>query len=85
MKKYVCFAGIDVSKSKLDVTFVTEPLNSKSEPFVVSNDSKGVRQILSLLRKSNIDLKNTLFSFEDTGDILFPCVFCYPKSNLIIG
>ena len=82
MKKYVCFAGIDVSKSKLDVTFVTEPLENKSQHCVVSNDSKGVRQILSLLRKSSIDLKNTLFSFEDTGVYSLPLCFLLSEKKL---
>ena len=82
MKKYVCFAGIDVSKSKLDVTFVTEPLEKKSQHFVVSNGSKGVRQILSLLKKSDIDLKNTLFSFEDTGVYSLPLCFLLSEKQL---
>lgn len=72
MKKYVCFAGIDVSKAKLDVTFLTEPFQTKSQHFVVSNCAKGIRQILLFLKKSNIDLNNTLFSFEDTGVYSLP-------------
>jgi transposase len=40
MKNYVCFVGIDISKSKLDVTFLIEPLEKKQQYFIVSNDSK---------------------------------------------
>jgi len=82
MKKYVCFTGIDVSKSKLDVTFVTEPLEKKAQHFVVSNGSKGVQQMLSLLKKSKIDLKNTLFSFEDTGVYSLPLCFLLSEKQL---
>lgn len=82
MKKYVCFAGIDVSKSKLDVTFLMESLEKKPQHFVVSNGSKGVLQILSLLKKSNIDLKNTLFSFEDTGVYSLPLCFLLSEKQL---
>jgi transposase len=82
MKKYVCFAGIDVSKSKLDVTVLTEPLQNKSRHFVVSNDGKGVRQILSLLKKSKLDLENTLFSFEDTGVYSLPLCFQLSEKQL---
>lgn len=82
MKKYVCFAGVDVSKLKLDVTFLTEPREKKSPHFVVSNDNKGIQQILLLLKKSNIDLKNTLFSFEDTGVYSLPLCFFLSQKQL---
>ena len=82
MKKYLCFAGIDVSKLKLDVTFLTEPLEKKQQHFVVSNDRKGIQQILSLLKKGKIDLKSTLFSFEDTGVYSLPLCFFLSKVQL---
>jgi len=82
MKKYVCFAGIDVSKSKLDVTFLTEPSEKKQLHFVVRNDSKGIQQILLLLKKRNIDLKSTLFSFEDTGVYSLPLCFFLSQKQL---
>lgn len=82
MKKYECFAGIDVSKSKLDVTFVTGLLEKKLQHFVVSNDNKGIQQILLLLNKENIDLKCTLFSFEDTGVYSLPLCFFLSEKQL---
>lgn len=82
MKKYVCFAGIDVSKSKLDVTFLTASMEKKSQHYVVSNDGKGIQQILLLLKKSNIDLKSTLFSFEDTGVYSLPLCFLLSQKQL---
>jgi|GEM_PF-2054341 len=43
MKKYSFFVGIDVSRVKLDVTFLGEPLDAKraQQHVVVSNDPKG--------------------------------------------
>jgi transposase len=82
MKKYVCFVGIDVSKSKLDITFLTEPSQKNPRHFVVSNDSKGIQQILLLLKKENIDLKCTLFSFEDTGVYSLPLCFFLSEKQL---
>jgi transposase len=67
MKKYRVIIGIDVSKNKLDVCLLLDP-NSKQLSFlVVTNDSKGIRKILSALKKLGIDIKDTLFCFENTG------------------
>jgi transposase len=82
MKKYECFAGIDVSKLKLDVTFLTDLSEAKPQHFVVSNNSKGIHQVLSLLKKRNIDIKNTLFSFEDTGVYSLPLCFLLSEKQL---
>ncbi len=82
MKKYLCFAGIDVSKSKLDVTFLTVPLEKKQQHFVVSNDRKGIQQVLLLLKKENIDPESTLFSFEDTGVYSLPLCFFLSEKQL---
>lgn len=75
MKNHLCFAGIDVSKSKLDVTFLIEPSEKKQQHFLVSNDDKGILQILSFLKKAGIDPRSTLFSFEDTGLYSLPLCF----------
>ena len=40
------FVGIDVSKSKLDVSFFSETSTQKSEHFIVSNDKKGIKSII---------------------------------------
>lgn len=67
MKKYRIIIGIDVSKNKLDVCFMLDP-NSKQLSFlVVSNDRKGIRKILSVLKKLGINNSDTLFCFENTG------------------
>ena len=67
MKKYKIIIGIDVSKSKLDVCFLDDPL--ASEPFflIVSNDPRGINKVLKGLSKSGGSLSDTLFCFENTG------------------
>jgi transposase len=66
MKKKV-FIGIDVSKSKLDVTYcIGDNLQAYSH-FIVSNNPKGFIQILKRLNKLEGDHDLWLVCFEDTG------------------
>lgn len=67
MKKYKLIIGIDVSKSKLDVCFLSDPNSKKHNFSVVSNDSKGIRKVVSAIKKSGYENKETLFCFENTG------------------
>ena len=76
MKKYLCYAGIDVSKSKLDVTFVRDALQKQSNHFIVTNNRSGIQQLLKRLGKQKNDLKDVLISFEDTGVYSLPLA-CY--------
>jgi transposase len=76
MKKYLFFVGIDVSKMKLDVTFLEKPLEKKPFHFVVSNDRKGIKLIIRELSKRKVDLESVLISFEDTGVYSLP-LGCY--------
>lgn len=80
MKKYLFFVGIDVSKLKLDVTFLSDPLEKKPHHFVVSNDDKGIKMIIRELLKRKIDLERTLICFEDTGVYSLP-LGCYLTRN----
>lgn len=74
MKNYLFYVGIDISKLKLDVVLIENIANNKSEHFIVENTSKGVKSIISQLKKKKIDLNKTLFCFENTG------VYTYPLS-----
>ena len=67
MKKYRLIIGIDVSKNKLDVCFLSDPESRQHTFLIVSNDSKGIRKILAAVKKKSIDLKEVLFCFENTG------------------
>jgi len=67
MKKYKLIIGIDVSKSKLDVCFLSDPHAKKLNYSVVTNDSKGIRKLMSAIKKSGFETNETLFCFENTG------------------
>lgn len=72
MKKYLCYVGIDVSKLKLDVTFVTDPSQKRTVHFIVTNNRSGIQQILKRTEKLKINYENVLISFEDTGVYSLP-------------
>lgn len=82
MKKYALYVGVDVSKTKLDVCFLTDQPQIKSEHFVITNDKKGFKVITQKLRKANIQPFDVLFCMENTGVYSMPlCLFC-SDSNL---
>ena len=80
---YQSYVGIDVSKSKLDVTILTTPSEKHLFHFVVSNDNKGINQLLNQLENQKIDKLTTLFCFEDTGVYSLPlgCFLSEQKLN----
>jgi transposase len=82
MKKYELFVGIDVSKLKLDVTFLVESNLKKLSHVVVSNNSKGINTILSEVKKRKIDLEKVLFSFEDTGVYSLPLACFFSEKQI---
>src|SRR5690554_765659 len=81
MKKYELFVGIDVSKSKLDVSFVNATDFNQWTHFVVTNTAKGLQGILTRLNKLKMDLNQVLICFEDTGVYSMPlCYFMSEKA-----
>lgn len=81
MKKYELFVGIDVSKSKLDVSFVNATDSNQWTHFVVTNTAKGLQGILTRLNKRKMDLNQVLICFEDTGVYSMPlCYFMSEKA-----
>lgn len=76
MKKYLCYAGIDVSKSKLDVSLLTDASQKSTPHLIVPNNEKGIKQLLSHLSKHGFDTADVLFTFEDTGIYSLPLA-CY--------
>jgi len=76
MKKYLCYAGIDVSKSKLDISLLSDASDRRIPHFIVSNDGKGIGQLLGHLFKSGYRTEDVLFTFEDTGVYSLPLA-CY--------
>jgi transposase len=82
MKKYLFYVGIDVSKLKLDVTFLEKPLEKNPYHFVVSNDTNGIKLILRELTKRKINLSDVLISFEDTGVYSLPLGCFFSKHEI---
>lgn len=82
MKKYLFHVGIDISKSKLDAVILKAENPIDQEHFIVDNNQKGVKSILTLLSKRKIDLSKVLFCFENTGVYTFPLNICLSGQNL---
>ncbi len=79
MKNYKTIIGIDVSKLKLDVSFVHEAHAKQHHHFIVSNDEKGIKQIFKELKKMKIEFSDCLFCYENTGIYSMPLSFCLSK------
>jgi len=81
MKNYLFHVGIDISKLKLDVVLVNKSDTNLKKHFIVTNNTTGLKRMVSLLKKEGIDLKQTLFCFENTGVYTFPLsCFCYDNN-----
>lgn len=72
MKNYLVHLGVDISKLKLDVVFFDKETPSLAEHFIVENNSKGVKNIITVLQKRKIDPTTVLFCCENTGVYTFP-------------
>lgn len=79
MKKYKLVVGIDVSKSKIDMCFVADPALKQHTYSVVTNNEKGIKQMLGLISKQGIALEEVLFCIENTGIYGMPLA-CYLNS-----
>jgi transposase len=79
MKNYKTIIGIDVSKLKLDVSFVHEAHVKQHHHFIVSNDEKGIKQIFKELKKMKIEFADCLFCYENTGIYSMPLSFYLSK------
>jgi len=82
MKKYLVTVGIDVSKLKLDVRFVVEPANTEHPHIIVANNEKGIKTILTFLKKQKIQPADALFCFENTGLYSMPLAIFLSKHQL---
>jgi transposase len=71
--------GIDVSKLKLDVWSMVNPQDSKQEHFIVSNNEKGIKQIIKTIKKQKHSMEDCLFCFENTGIYSMPLSYCLSK------
>lgn len=67
MKCYKTYIGIDISKLKLDVSFIHEPAQKEHDHLIVTNDSKGLQQLIKSIKKRQLNLDDVLICFENTG------------------
>lgn len=83
MKKYELIVGIDISKLKLDATFLFISDLNKSKHLVVSNDKKGISKLILEIEKAGFKLEKSLIIFEDTGVYSLPlcCFFSEKKQD----
>jgi transposase len=82
MKKYKLIIGVDVSKNKLDVCFLTDPDSKQQNFLVVSNDSKGIKKILTTIKKAGFGLNDSLLCFENTGVYSMSLAFYLDESEI---
>jgi transposase len=82
MKNYKTIIGIDVSKLKLDVSFVQDTHVKHHHHFIVINDEKGIKQIIKELKKMKIEPTDCLFCFENTGIYSMPLSFYLSKMKV---
>jgi transposase len=74
-KNYQIFIGIDVSKNKLDYCIVTDSSSTKHQFGIVTNNEKGIKQLIALVKKVNTNASETLYCLENTGVYSMP--LCY--------
>lgn len=67
MKKYRFILGIDVSKKKLDVCFLSNTDPKKLSFIVSTNDKKGITRILNVVKRMGVKFNEVLVCFETTG------------------
>ncbi len=86
MNKYSLFVGIDVSKLKLDVSFIIDPAQRKHQHFIVENNEKGIKELLKSISKLKIPLEKVLICFENTGVYSMPlcCYLAKVKANFSV-
>nr|MBK9649936.1 IS110 family transposase [Bacteroidota bacterium] len=75
MKNYQTIVGIDVSKLKLDVTLMQDALANQHHHFVVTNNEKGLKQMIKVIKAKKIELTTCLFCLENTGVYSMPVSF----------
>jgi len=81
MEKKV-FIGIDVSKSKLDVSFLIGGDMQNVQHFIVKNELKGFQQMQNRIIRLGHDKGSLLFCFENTG-VYSISLACFLSENNI--
>lgn len=73
MENYSFIVGVDVSKSKLDYTILTnDDASLKVVHFISSNNKKGIKEAIKEIKTKVDCLQDVLFCFENTGVYSMP-------------
>jgi len=67
MKNYELHVGIDISKLKLDVSFITDPTQKEHDHLIVPNNKSGLMQLVKAIKKRHAQMNEVLVCFENTG------------------
>ena len=73
MKTFKTFAGIDISKTTIDITFMNADATDKTKHLKINNDIKTIAAFVDKITKVE-DLQNTLFTCEHTGVYTMPFI-----------
>lgn len=82
MKSYKLIIGIDVSKLKLDVWLLIDPKGSQQHHFIVTNNEKGIKEIIKRIKHQKIKLDDCLICFENTGVYSMPLSYYLSKAGV---
>ena len=82
MKNYELYVGIDISKLKLDVSFIIDPTRKEQDHLIVSNNSKGLTQLLKAIEKRHAQTAEVLVCFENTGVYGMPLALFLSKKKI---
>ena len=73
MKTFKTFAGIDISKTTIDISFINADATSTTKHLKINNDIKTIAALVDKITKQE-DLQNTLFTCEYTGVYTMPFI-----------
>tara|TARA_Y100000814_G_scaffold275309_1_gene234619 strand:+ start:264 stop:1271 length:1008 start_codon:yes stop_codon:yes gene_type:complete len=82
MKNYKMIVGIDVSKLTLDAQLMFEPKDGRNSHLKVSNNDKGIKEIIKTIKNLRIDIQDCLFCFENTGIYSMPLSYSLSKKDV---
>ena len=80
-KNYQILVGIDVSKAKLDYCIIDAPDYNRFEFGVITNNEKGIKQLINLLQKNDTANQSILFCLENTGVYSMPICYWLQANN----
>jgi len=75
MKEKHIFAGIDISKSKLDICLINE---QRQQNYIIKNNDKSIQRLFLKVRKQNPQVR-IIVGMESTGYYNWPCFEAFSK------